>query len=313
MKSAFELKGEMLALSEIQEAETEALMARNGVIGVGLGHKIKKGKNTGDACITVLVETKLDKSAVSAANLVPETLGKYKTDVVEIGYVVAQSEITLRNRVRPVLGGYSVGHFRITAGTIGCVVKDAVPALGVTNRYYILSNNHVLANSNAAMVGDAILQPGPFDGGANPADRIGTLARFVPINFSAGANNTVDCALAEVNFGDASREIFWNGYVKGTVPATVGLAIQKTGRTTGHTTGQVTAINATINVNFGESGTARFINQIVAGAMSAGGDSGSLVIDQDNRAVGLLFAGSTASTIINPIAAVLSQLNIKFV
>jgi hypothetical protein len=313
MKAAFELKGELLALSLEQEAITDALLAKNGVVGVGLGQKEKNGKNTGDNCLTVFVETKLDKSAISADNLIPEQVGKYKTDVVEIGYVTAQSDITLKNRVRPALGGYSVGHFRITAGTIGCVVKDALPALGITNRYYILSNNHVLANSNAAVIGDAVLQPGAYDGGTNPGDRIGRLARFVPINFSAAANNIVDCALAEVDFDDASREIYWNGYVSGTAVASVGLRVQKTGRTTGHTTGQISAINATINVNFGSAGTARFINQIVTGAMSAGGDSGSLVLDMTNRAVGLLFAGSTTATILNPIAPVMSALGIKFV
>ncbi len=116
-----------------------------------------------------------------------------------------------------------------------------------------------------------------------------------------------------MDFDDASREIYWNGYVTGTAVASVGLRVQKTGRTTGHTTGQISAINATINVNFGSAGTARFINQIVTGAMSAGGDSGSLVLDMNNRAVGLLFAGSTSATILNPIAPVLSGLGIKFV
>ncbi|MBW2739249.1 MAG: hypothetical protein JRE64_10480 [Deltaproteobacteria bacterium] len=49
-------------------------------------------------------------------------------------------------------------------------------------RSVILSNNHVLANSNAAEIGDPVLQPGPHDGGRYPEDHIADLEQFVPIN-----------------------------------------------------------------------------------------------------------------------------------
>ena len=78
--------------------------------------------------------------------------------------------LTLKRRMRPAEGGVSVGHFAITAGTIATAVYDREPFPGIPRRYYILSNNHVLANSNNANIGDAILQPGPFDGGVLPSD-----------------------------------------------------------------------------------------------------------------------------------------------
>jgi hypothetical protein len=50
--------------------------------------------------------------------------------------------------------GVSIGNEgEWSSGTLGCRVKDG-------SAVYILSNNHVLANSNEAEPGDAILQPG---------------------------------------------------------------------------------------------------------------------------------------------------------
>ena len=70
-------------------------------------------------------------------------------------------------------------------------------------------------------------------------------------------------------------------------------------------------LDATVNVSYGAGRTARFDNQIVTGPMSKGGDSGSLVVAGDAlKAVGLLFAGSDQTTIINPIQAVLDCLSI---
>ena len=217
----------------------------------------------------------------------------------------------LRGRVRPAQGGYSVAHPRVTAGTIATGVVDRGALPGIPSKYYLLSNNHVLANSNAASLGDPILQPGPADGGTFPADVIGRLARFVPIRFG-GPDNFVDAAIAEVPFHQLSREIFGIGHpAKQIAGVAVNQIVQKTGRTTNYTQGRVQVLNATVNVNYGGGRVARFVRQIVTTAMSAGGDSGSLVLDLDDRPIGLLFAGSSVATILNPIVAVQSLLGIR--
>jgi hypothetical protein len=167
-----------------------------------------------------------------------------------------------------------------------------------------------LANSNAASLGDPILQPGPYDGGTYPADWIGRLTRFVPIRFD-GSCNYVDAAIAEVPFHMLNREVYWIGYVKGLVAPAVGMIVQKTGRTTNYTTGRVLAVNATVNVNYGGGTVAKMCRQIVTTNMSAGGDSGSLLLDMNENAVGLLFAGSSQVTIHNYIAYVLALLRIR--
>jgi hypothetical protein len=212
---------------------------------------------------------------------------------------------------RPVPIGVSTGHPAITAGTIGCRVKDA------NGNVYALSNNHVYAYENLASTGDAVIQPGTYDGGSSPADDIGTLAAFVPINF--GGVNKVDAAIALSSNDELGNATPADGYgtpKKETVEAIIGQKVMKYGRTTGLTKGRVSGINATVNVGYGR-GTALFTEQILItpGGFSEGGDSGSLVVTEDKKGqgrnpVGLLFAGSSLMTVANPIDAVLSQFNV---
>ncbi len=322
-----DLKGDYLDISKIQEDEQDKLLARDNVVGVAVSHKIKKDQDTGDPCLTVFVEQKLDSALLGSDQAIPRSIKKYKTDVIETGPIFAEPHHTedlaqdeepdvgiqtLRGRIRPVEGGYSVGHYRITAGTMATAVYDRSPFPGIPRRYYMLSNNHVLANSNSARIGDPILQPGPYDGGTYPRDLVARLYRFVPIRFD-GRCNYVDAAIAVGEFHDLDREVYWIGYVKGVATVGVNTIVQKTGRTTSYTTGRVTAINATVNVNYGGSRVGRMCRQIVTTNMSAGGDSGSLLCDMNERAVGLLFAGSSSVTIHNDIRYVQALLGIRVV
>jgi hypothetical protein len=302
---------------------------------MALGVKWVDGVPTGEPALLVLVTHKVAPEQLSEADLVPRRLAGMQTDVLQVGEVFAGGKApaevttqTLAKRARPAEGGYSVGHFKITAGTIATCVYDILPGgstnppthgVGIPPKYYILSNNHVLANVNSASPGDAILQPGPFDGGTDPADRIAALSRFIPITLQpptplALHRNLVDAAVAEGQFHDLNREIYWSGYVRGwrrKAQVTVGTLVKKTGRTTNFTTGRITAINATIDVNYGGGQVGRFIDQIVTTNMSAGGDSGSLVTTLDNVAVGLLFAGSSIAMIANQIENVRSLLRVE--
>ncbi|WP_245654551.1 S1 family peptidase [Streptomyces violens] len=234
----------------------------------------------------------------------------------------------LTRKMRPCPSGFSVGSVRITAGTLGSVVYDLLrdatinppePGTGIPATYYILSNNHVLADSNRAPLGSPVVQPGPADGGMDPGDRIGTLSRFVAIQFAPQVpltqqNNIVDAALAKVEFHDATREQYFNGPPRAwrrKAQVAVGDRVKKVGRTTNLTVGRVLSTDATIDVSYGTAGTARFKDQIVTTNMSAGGDSGSLITSLDNVAVGLLFAGSQQVTIANHIENVRALLRVE--
>ena len=89
------------------------------------------------------------------------------------------------------------------------------------------------------------------------------------------------------------------------------MAIQKSGRTTGLTKGEILQVDAMVTVQYGDGKTALFVDQIMAGEMCSGGDSGSVVLDMDKNLIGLLFAGSETSTIINSIQHVYELLELE--
>ena len=298
-------------------------------MAVGVGYMISGGVVTNELAVLVSVRRKVPLAELSEAQAVPKTVDGIRTDVIETGEIVAFQDP--RAKMRPARPGISLGHFQITAGTLGCLVRKGGEVL-------ILSNNHVLANSNNAQVGDPVWQPGRADGGTS-ADQIGALAEFVPIAFDGSAppgngcsplslfsifvpkprvqnvpgDNKVDCALARPTAPDlVNPDILNIGVPAGVGTATLGTQLQKSGRTTGYTTGAVTQIDVRVTVNYGGP-TATFTGQLMAGAMSQGGDSGSAVLDMQKRVVGLLYAGSATTTILNPIQYVIDALGIEIV
>ena len=314
-------------LAQQTKRQQEAtLISRSNVVAVGVGFKIADGVQTNEPAIVVSVVKKLPAIQLSESSLIPRTLGGVKTDVVETGKIFALQDPT--EKMRPARPGISIGHYQITAGTFGCLVQR-------NGQVFILSNNHVIANSNEAQLGDAILQPGPHDGGTS-ADQIGTLEQFIPVGFSGSTpgcsplgflmrlfrpsalvnepgNNTVDCAIARPLSDDlVNPDILNIGIPTGVGTATLGTQVQKSGRTTGLTTDQITQIDVTVSVDYGGK-LATFTNQLMAGGMSQGGDSGSAVLDMNKQVVGLLFAGSTNTTIINPIQFVLDALQVQLI
>jgi len=327
---------ELQPVIEEKRRNVAYLLNRKNVVACGVGFKESEGRITDEPCVVVSVAKKVPEAQLSLADIVPKKLDQVRTDVQETGVIRALQGHT--DRWRPAPGGVSIGHVDITAGTLGCLVTR-------NGQLFILSNNHVLANSNAAEKGDPIIQPGRYDGGTIE-DQIATLEDFVPINFgtspptcpiAAGMEsflnwvarllgsshrvmafqevpdrNLVDAAIARPLSDDlVERRILEIGVPKGSREATLGTNVKKSGRTTGFTTGRITQIDVTVQVSYGEGKTATFEDQLMAGAMSKGGDSGSAVLDQEDYVIGLLFAGSDTTTIINPIQFVLEALRVE--
>jgi len=221
------------------------------------------------------------------------TAAKGEVDVAFVGRLTKrQGPPWYQTKNLPLRIGSSIAHFGVSAGTLGCFVKSRVGAQNL-----ILSNNHVLANENQAVVGDNEIQPGPYDGGANPADAVGALVRFVPLQPNAA--NTVDCAVSSINAGITidAKTLTGLGTLGGLAPVLVGGGrLAKIGRTTGLTHGRVTAFEID-NVVIGyDIGNLRFDGQVeIEGEgddpFSAGGDSGSLIVNEEKKGVALLFAG----------------------
>jgi hypothetical protein len=327
-------------IQEVRSAlrqSTSRLLERANVVATGAGYKVVQGRRTDALSIVCSVTRKLPLATLARRDRVPPDIDGIPTDVIETGVIRALATRTERHRPAP--GGVSIGHPDITAGTLGCVVKK-------NGEPVILSNNHVLANSNDARIGDPILQPGSFDGGRLPDDRLAELAQFVPITFreplsdcgfaraviallNAGcrligsrtryriyrieaADNLVDAAIARpLDPADVSAEILEIGRIRGGGRGELGMGLIKSGRTTGLTQGEIVQVNVTVDVQYGAGRIARFTDQLMAGAMSQGGDSGSAVLDTNSHLVGLLFAGSANSTIINRIEHVFTALGLS--
>ncbi len=302
-------------------------------VGIGIGHaggsgaarSLSVGISPGDQALTIFVKQLTSVDSIKAA--VAEAVGtsafsedSFPLEIVETGVIEARANTA---RVRPAPCGFSVGHVKVTAGTMGCLATgNSAPR---NARVLALSNNHVLANVNAGVYGDCIVQPGTYDGGKCPADQIAILERFVPINFAAGASNTVDCATAWTWHDRVRREqAYQNGasinYFSinaSPVAPVLGMLVGKTGRTTGLTTGRITAVGVAVNVNYGAGRVGHFVDQVSiqgvsAAPFSAGGDSGSCIWTwtATRNPVALLFAGGGAVTFGNRITSVLAALDI---
>jgi len=312
------------------------LLKKKNVVAAIPGHKVVGGVDTGRKAIVVYVTKKVPPDELSAKDIVPEVINGLESDV-QISKKIDALAFDRTAKWRPAPGGISIGHPLITAGTLGMIVrKDGIP--------YILSNNHVLANSNDANISDETWQPGKYDGGA-AMDIIGHLSDFVEIGFTGDEStcpvtntvvrvfnflakllgrksrirsivdivNTVDCAISRPLLNeDISQEILEIGEPAGfnTGELNTGDAVKKSGRTSGLSQGTVIGSGGVATVNYGDGKVAVFEDQIFTTAISEGGDSGSVVLNAKNEVVGLLFAGSDTLTIVNKIANVIDALGL---
>jgi hypothetical protein len=258
----------------------------------------------------------LDKEPIGAFSMFPSFYMGHEVKIEVTGPFYATDDRA--GKWRAVQGGISGGSFHGATGTLGCLVFG-----DNDNQPYMLSNNHVFAESSSvetqrASKGDNILQPGLLDGGNPNSDIIGYLERWGPLN-ETGAN-TVDCAIAKVNRADVTNKIMDVGVPTRIVSQTQvsnGMRVKKSGRTTGLTYGNVEYWNCTTKVGY-DYFSAIFTNQIMIDNVQTGfglpGDSGSLVLTEDNGVVGLMFASGYCGirVVASPIELVMSELKVHF-
>jgi len=293
---------------------------------VALGMAAGTGKD--DVKLAVLVQSQevLGGDAVEQIR----RISKNECDVVFIG---RQEPLWTKLRQRPMKMGASIAPAPYEKrGTTGFFARNAA------GRVVVVSNNHVLAGVNRFPIGTRILQQASKDGGTDPADAVGTLSNYIPLQFG-GIANAVDAACAEVD--EAVQFDHQTIYGTAEPPVGVGIAdfstiadpklgleVLKTGMTTGHTRGRVRFVNVNnykVNMVPGtDEFKARFDGQIMfhapAGSetpFSSAGDSGSLICDVEGRPMALLFSGTVSTVPVsdrvtggNPLASVLSQLGL---
>jgi hypothetical protein len=282
--------------------------------------KIDSKQNTVTTTVMISAVSQADSTAsgTSTVTIVPDN-GNSQTAPVELGSSGSNAHDSIDN-------GKTI---TCCGGTLGSLVTRG----GVQ---YILSDNHILARSDAATVGDAIVQPGLIDTSTCTTAGTTTVANLTQFsNLQATPSQNLDAAIAQVIAGkvDPAGKIIYlgatvdsNGVPVADAPqggtglaassVAVGRPVAKSGRSTGLTCSTVEATNITTSVDYtvncdgtGTKFTVSYTNQIgvIGGDFSGQGDSGSLIVTQDTATpVALLYAGSNTDTVGNPVADVLN-------
>ncbi len=280
-------KNESLLASLRQFVRTKgADYLRDGnVSSIGIGYKVENGKPTNEIAIQFTVKQKAEPEALGALGtaLLPETITvdgvEVPTDVLERDYrtnfqvVPERTSGDRKTRLDPIAPGVSVGHVKVSAGTIGCIVYDQLDGTP-----YVLSNWHVLHGPDGVL-GETVVQPGPHDDNRTERNRLGKLVRS-----HLGAAG--DCAIATVEDRKFVSEIFELGVAVDKIgEPELGDKVVKSGRTTGVTHGIVRRIDTIVKLDYGGSVGVKEIGcfeigpdparPAAGGEISMGGDSGS--------------------------------------
>jgi predicted GIY-YIG superfamily endonuclease len=293
-----------LKVSEIEKVKQgiEAdLLKREHVHSVGIGYKNVGGKETEELAIVVFTARKQNEAALSSEAIIPKAIQGVKTDVVEspapAPFVLPDTE-----RYRPCSGGAQLedtGWFFAVDGTLGAFVRSLDAS---DSNIYVLSNYHVLGDRGERRWQSA-------------------WSFFYQTAYCVTERGAyysdADAAIAKVVDTDTAKV----GYIQdvpGTIspvitPSVLNLCVKKRGRTTGLTHGRITAVKVTTTSTDGNTfNNQMYIQSVTAYPFSKGGDSGSLIITDDNlnSLVALLWGGTSNSTVASPIDAVFRNLNV---
>jgi uncharacterized repeat protein (TIGR02543 family) len=289
------------SLAEARKALEQELLPLAGAGFVGIADSEAEGE------ITVFVENEQAKQRVPQSfegyAVRTEVTGKIQAFSTQVAEPLTDVSAERLGEVRPLVGGTSLSAYdaswaHVYAGTLGMVTYDDK----------ILTNAHVIAMNpdtyNFLSTGTPIIQPGSYDGG-RAGDHVGTLEKYIPINFAPNAKNYADAAIGSIDndVGASAGEQFsetGDYWIGGWTSVSQGDTVRKSGRTTGVTSGEVLYPNVFVVVSYG-SKSAYFADQIVVTqdnwSFAQPGDSGSAV-DKDGKFVGLLFAGSAGYAVI---------------
>jgi hypothetical protein len=328
-------------------------MQRRNVVACGIGHKIKGEEQTDIPGLIVSVTRKEPPEALSLGDLIPRAVGDVPVDVVETGAIAAHglNRCAALRPARPGMSvghpGGNIGtigaivrrgeqHFILSNNHVLALLNQASPGDPIWQP--APGDGGTSADQVAELADFVPLRFLSEDGTSTDlapeseeapgcAAQLAKLLNFfvegvrnlnrtvtalpappsVPENHvDAALARAIDSALLDPNIVDLG------GPPRGIAPAQLGMPVVKSGRTSGVTEGKVLQVDVTVNVRYGDR-QARFTDQIMVSPISRLGDSGSLVVDHERRAVALLFAGSEQVTVVSPIDFVLRALNVELI
>jgi hypothetical protein len=312
MKSREERLAIQAELGNIRESiEADLISNYEGVVGVGIGLKEVGSELTEEITFIVYVDQKKDEGEIDSNQVLPTTIQGYNIDVQSVPRVEMCAE---ERRFRPLIGGTQIQGI----GTMGCMAQ-----LNADGTPVILTNHHVVyPNNSAAVVGpnDRIGQPGAASVACCCAcgDVGSVLAGQRDVNIDAAIARIKGYNPGETKRTHWSNEIQRIGWVAGfNTMFVINEPVRKHGRTTELTSGTITGLAVPVSVGDpGAPGGTRMmtgqmaITSVDANPFIRGGDSGSVLVNQDNEVIGLLHAGGGLIALATPIAVVQATMGI---
>jgi hypothetical protein len=273
----------------VLEAHWEDLFDIPGVVGCGIGHRVREGVEVPERCVVVLVEKKLPGSRVRGRRAIPRTLRlddgtEVPTDVVEAG--------EFRPKVDP---GSSIAPRGAPGenGTLGTFAVDLF-----TRAPMALTSMHLLHGVSEFPGTPPSAQEFVFSApaGATP------LGRLVQ-----GTRTGVDAAKIAVESGQVTRDLPGIGRIAGWRPIDVeadrAISVSMRGAVSGVLHGRIRFPLTFVK------GLERLGQCIVAAIPAANGDSGAALVDSSHFVLGLLVGGGDVLNAFSPIGDVLSTLS----
>jgi len=338
-------------LFQLRQQVTPNFLARRNVVGCGVGYKIKGDQMTTTPSVVVSVTKKIAASALSASDLIPTQVNGALTDVIETGEIIAHG-FARNAATRPLRPGVSIGLANGSTGTLGAFVRKGGLIYALSNNHVLAMLNQAAPGSAIVQPGaadggtlaqqvatlaeyvpislleEAVATAAAASQSTGPtgfAAILAALLEFLGSLFSPRTStppppppmpqgNRVDAALALpiAGIGVDPNIVDLGSPPAGIIEPQLGMKVFKSGRTTGVTEAIITQLDVTVNVRYGNQ-SARFAGQIMTTPFSQPGDSGSLALDFQRNAVGLLFSGSTQVSVLNPISQVLAAFGAELI
>lgn len=255
------------------------------------------------------------------------------TDIVERPYPLRLQAYQGHHKGE-LIGGISIGLESETTGTLGYFVRNKTGSASRPGReFYLLTAGHVLNKTLSSPPTTRVCQPGDADCkplGLTPNNcYLADVVETTPLYFAAGTpgRSEIDAGIARpisagqagiVSAGHCNPDIIRIrimecGAVTGIAAPEENMLVKKVGRTSGLTWGKITHPKSSFDLvnphNHQERTTLSM--QIITTAMSREGDSGALLLDEENHAVGLLCAGCEDQSVFTPIDVVLDKLKVE--
>lgn len=313
MKSRAQVLLEQSRLISLHPQAAKALSANPTVIGVGVGIKETQGSLTETLCYRVYVDRKLDSAHLGKHLLVPETILGIPTDVLEKEPTILNSfpdttkYPSLRGGVQ-IRNEYFSGDNSVGAGTIGCLARTVVG-----NKLVGLTAGHVLTDGRTGSPPPAVTT---IDIGHPRWIKCCCCCTYNEVGLVSRVSSVagLDCGIFELDTNAAAKvvefatedQVWGVGLIKGVEQAVCYELVRKRGAATGITFGIV------VDVLY--DGGKLLINPCTEYAnFSQPGDSGAVIVNKNNKVVGLLVGASrtnAAQGVAHHIKPVLVELDI---